>query len=673
MLRLEAPRDIPMITSGSEPTEETVEIAKPASWIRSLAHQQEQAAQDLRQLYEACGNQFDPNDQRYRNIEKAYTALYNGCRYVYTQAQANSKIPEAWIRSELAVAANAYQTFSRQVWQGIIDHTQEAGLRQAHQATQLARLHDALAFLTETNVARNTHLATFQGNVETWAGEQQAKVSRLEQELKSAQDEIKRVAASVPPSRLREASPEPPTFLQGLPDAPTVAVRNPIPLIPGLPEEGSGGGQSSRPLQPLQPDTSDDDDDGDDDDLYTVPPQQKLLARQNDPPTVDMTAIARLIGEGIAAAQPASKAQEQPDGRIGTARLKMKNPESFDGAATARFSRWWESVVMFLGFYPNTTDRQKIAWVGSLLTDTALSWHLYRYRELGDTDTWANYSAAIRGEYHDTREAADAQLKLGQLKYQGSIRAYLTDFRTLNVYARATGESLQEKINMAMPDSILDMRFNQNEEDFVDDEHFLRATYKAGLQVEKKKALKAAKEAIRSGGHPKEDKDTKGGQGTGKGSGKDRRAQEGKTETTHKEPKGATSGGKAAKPGNGKKSVWGSTKEALKGVAQEEIDAHKKGNKEGCYRCGQKGHFTTDCYAKATLKGTPLPAAPSAGITASACQGKRKRADTDIDVDPPIKQEVPEPKQTTTSAARTEDLDMKDLPVWAEESDESDF
>jgi hypothetical protein len=185
--------------------------------------------------------------------------------------------------------------------------------------------------------------------------------------------------------------------------------------------------------------------------------------------------------------------------------------------------------------------------------------------------------------------------------------------------------------------------------------------------VEKKKALKAAKEALQN-------KDTKGGQGSGKGSGKDRKAQEGKNETTHKEPKGPTSGGKAAKPGNGKGTVWGSTKEALKGVAQEEIDEHKKGNKEGCYRCGQKGHFTTDCYAKATLKGTPLPAAPSAGVV-SACQGKRKRADTDTDADADqaIKQEAHEPKQTTTSAARTEDLDMKDLPVWAAESDESDF
>jgi len=60
---------------------------------------------------------------------------------------------------------------------------------------------------------------------------------------------------------------------------------------------------------------------------------------------------------------------------------------------------------------------------------------------------------------------------------------------------------------MAMPDSILDMRFNQNEEDPVDDEGFLQATYRAGVQVEKKKALKQAKETMRSAAPaPKDDK-----------------------------------------------------------------------------------------------------------------------------------------------------------------------
>jgi len=111
--------------------------------------------------------------------------------------------------------------------------------------------------------------------------------------------------------------------------------------------------------------------------------------------------------------------------------------------------------------------------MGTLLTDTAQAWHLNRYRDLGDAGTWVNYVAAIRVEYRNKREAADAQLKSGQLKYQGSIRVYMTEFQALNNFARATGEGLREKIELAMPDTILDMCFNQNPEDPVDDEEFL--------------------------------------------------------------------------------------------------------------------------------------------------------------------------------------------------------
>jgi len=80
--------------------------------------------------------------------------------------------------------------------------------------------------------------------------------------------------------------------------------------------------------------------------------------------------------------------------------------------------------------------------MGTILSDTALVWHLQCFRELKGNDTWVNYAAAIQAEYRNEREAADAQLKLGQLKYQGSIRTYLTEFRALNNFAKATGEGL---------------------------------------------------------------------------------------------------------------------------------------------------------------------------------------------------------------------------------------
>jgi hypothetical protein len=689
MLRLEAPRELRQIASGTQSTEH-VEIASPATWLRCLVRHQTQAERDVQQLYEACGNQFDRTDQRMSSIETAYTELMNGTRYVYEQTQNNARVAEEWIRSELATTANAYQTFSQKVWESIAAHTQDVGLRQIHQSTQLARLNDALAFQTEVNVARNQHLAKFQGDVTAWAAQQQVRTTKLEAELAAAQAAIRQVAASVPLPPSRPRSPALRTFLQRAPPITpatgryqTAAVppreplyprrtQSPARPIPGIPTGGTGGGRPPRPPRPpalppspSPPPPSPPLDDDDDDDLYNLPSPRRTNEAQ-----VDMTAVARLIGEGIAAAQPRhGQIPDQPDGRIGTARLKMKNPEPFDGAAASKFSRWWESVVMFLGFYPNTSDRQKIAWVGALLTETALSWHLHRYRELGDTDTWVNYSAAIRTEYHDAREAADAQLKLGQLKYQGNIRAYLTEFRTLNVYARATGEGLQEKINLAMPDSILDMRFNQNEGDFVDDEHFLQATYRAGVQVEKKKALKAAKEVMKGsapGPTGKDGKESKkDGQGSGKNSGNSRNGKEGekgtRTKSTKEEGK-PPSGGKTKGTGeSGNHTIWKSIREAFHGVLQSEIDNHKK-NEGGCFRCGRDGHRTTDCYALKTIEGTPLPEGKADAIASAA--GKRKRDDEST---------TPVAKQGKTAAVLTNDEDMREAPVWVEDSDESDF
>jgi len=49
-----------------------------------------------------------------------------------------------------------------------------------------------------------------------------------------------------------------------------------------------------------------------------------------------------------------------------------------------------------------------------------------------------------------------------------------------------------------MTDAILDMRFSQNEGEFIDDDDFLHATYRAGIQVEKRKALRATRELVRT-------------------------------------------------------------------------------------------------------------------------------------------------------------------------------
>jgi len=276
-----------------------------------------------------------------------------------------------------------------------------------------------------------------------------------------------------------------------------------------------------------------------------------------------------------------------------------------------------------------------------------LVWHLQRYRELRENDTWANYSAAIGAEYRNECQAADAQLKLGQLKYQGSIRAYLTEFQVLNNFAHATGEALREKVDLGMPDTVLDMPFAHYLEDFVDDEGFLQATHQAGLQVEKKKALNAAKEASRSGAICHKD-------ATRNDHPRDARKREDRR-LSSKEGASEPKRGSTRPPKGGS---WPSQEVDLKGVPSKEAEEYRN-SREDCGRFGHPGHRTYDCFSFQTLQGTALPPAP--WKVAAVETMKRKR-----ESEPEEPQAAKQQKVVAVEAMTT------DLPLWAD-SEDSDF
>jgi len=212
MLQLEAPHDLLQITDGTPRPEQSVEIANPAVWVRTLVHQQQQAESDLHRLPELYGDADDRTDRRMQEIEQAYQTLAEGMRYVYDRVNANAKIAEECLRSELLSAANAYQSLTRNVWQAIFERTNEANERQICQATQLAQVNDALSFLAEANTARNQHLANFQGNVELWAAAHQNWVSTLENQLQEARAEIQRIATRIPQVATPPVPVGPPTW-----------------------------------------------------------------------------------------------------------------------------------------------------------------------------------------------------------------------------------------------------------------------------------------------------------------------------------------------------------------------------------------------------------------------------------------------------------------------------
>jgi len=423
MLHLEAPRNLLQITNGTVPPVQALQLDNHVVWVQTMARQQNQPEKNLRQLTELCGNTIDRTNQRMIRIEEAYKTLADGTRNIYHWVHANDEIAEAWVRTELANAANAYQMLAQNIWQAIRVRTNEDSQREICQATQLTHVNDVLAFLVEANVAQSQHLTTFQGNVELWSADHQRKMTQVEEELQQARDEIQRIATRIPissspkirrpslqplqlwrspdrpPSTRAATAPAAPPPLSGGP-----TLQSPIRLAPVSPEQmqrrpvlppsspletplppwpaargrgGRGGGRPPRPGRPSRSPSPSSLTSGDDDDLYVqnLPMGRPPLGAGEPTRTqlatmLTLEEIARLVGAGIAVAQAPERPAEEA--WINASRLKMENPEKFDGKSSSTFNQWWESVTMYLGFYLKMVDCLKITWVGTLLTDTAL-------------------------------------------------------------------------------------------------------------------------------------------------------------------------------------------------------------------------------------------------------------------------------------------------------------
>ena len=355
------------------------------------------------------------------------------------------------MQTELIAAANASQQFTMDVWQAILTRNEESGQQAMFQAMQITRLNDALSFLQTADLQRNQEQAIFRRNLREWADRQQTATNQLLQEQQRLQTEVDSTQAAIRQvmGAGQTEKRNVPSYLQA---APT-----------------TGPTRRTRPLAIPAEDPS-----------QVTESLDKAVRKEEGTEEWLARIVAQTLAStmGALATQTANAAMELQAPRV--ARLKLDNPTKFDGKPKTPFRTWWDSVRDYIRFYPETSGIQKIAWVGTLLTDEAKEWHQAWRRLVGDADTWIVYLEAIQDEYLDPSEAATAFNQMSALHYKGDIKVYLTAFRALNIHARVTGEALQNKVNLALPLEIIDMRFAQNPRLFTEDEPFLVATYEAG-------------------------------------------------------------------------------------------------------------------------------------------------------------------------------------------------
>jgi hypothetical protein len=172
---------------------------------------------------------------------------------------------------------------------------------------------------------------------------------------------------------------------------------------------------------------------------------------------------------------------------------------------------------------------------------------------------------------------------------------------------------------------------------------FLAATEEAGQQIERNKALKAMRRELKGHHYAPDNAGPKSQKDSGK---------EGKsTPTANPSPLFTTR--------SASKRIYRHWKDAIVGVNPVEVEEYRTA-KAGCWRCGREGHQATECFAKTTKRGTPLPPAPVAA--AAAC--KRKSEEND---DGP---ESTTAKRVDATAAGISADEDREVPPWADDSEE---
>ena len=376
-------------------------------------------------------------------------------------------------------------------------------------------------------------------------------------------------------------------------------------------------------------------------------------------------------------------------------RLPQKGPELFDGSY-ANFRVWWEKLTDYFNInspsLPN--DMIKVQTVGTFMKGNAWSWYHARRRSTeaaGTPDTWKSLSEAIVERFTDRMEVQKDWERMCDLTYDGDIQTYLARLTEINTRVGATGEPFRDIIAQAIPTEMHRALYLRYETWPTNDHDLVEAVRKAGLleeeilrsQAQKKK--KNGKDKDKTGKSDKTEKTDKGSKGSGKG--------DTTRDTTRDRKKKFKSKPNPKKDFSHLTRVWSSTKDALKGISQSQIDKFKAdGN--SCWRCGDDRHMTYHCIRAKDRDGNELPDPPSDARTKikkadhkkSTAGAKRKaKADSSDDESDSSDDEpkVKKPKKAnavkaeareSSSAVQTQARELQN--IWADDSSDtgqSDF
>ena len=523
-----------MVVDGPAP----VLLEQAPQWLIDLHRRMLEAEADLRILASEATVSTQEGSTEIQRLKRSYSQLAEGVQDAYDILKRQGDLEKEWTGEQFVALARASNDFGAQVWSTISGLRTDLAERTEALDTGRLRLESALSLVQQAQARAISMQTSWNHTCEEWAEgtsrqsqilqqrldavakEQSAMATKQKKADRAKKLEQKRLIAhileTVRERTRRGQATDTQTVIESLRDADQTpasenAVDIPLPSSsvwssPAISEIGGGGNGGLPPTGAnangggSEPSSSSSSEDDSDEDAAKWAKKQLRRARKKlRKNEVTDLFLARLLSQQTVQDTAPAHHKEPP----------IEKPQRFSGEDLTKFRGWWQAVKEFLHTKRSRfrDDKDRIYWLGSMLTGRAQTWHQARHMRLSSAlleDNWRSYAAALEEHFTDKREVERDLRRMKELVYKGSVDDYLMQIEELNGRVQAHGVIFRDLIKAAMPAEILKMVYSRHGKIPSDDLEFVSSLREAGAVTEEMKKdehIRSGKKDQDKGGH----------------------------------------------------------------------------------------------------------------------------------------------------------------------------
>ena len=197
MLQIQCPPTTAHLALGTTVAAKSIPIQNTAEWVQLWIRRQQQAEDDMSQLYGTVKEKYQRNTQAFKQIEAHYDHLYAGTKFLYEAFENDRKTIDETFTKEMTAVIQYQESFAREVQQMINKYTTDTLAKVRTERTEARRIQNAVDFVQQIAEFQGNEITTLRNNISQWADKKYIDIATLQDQLAESVQEIKKHQAAL--------------------------------------------------------------------------------------------------------------------------------------------------------------------------------------------------------------------------------------------------------------------------------------------------------------------------------------------------------------------------------------------------------------------------------------------------------------------------------------------